>query len=364
MDRRLHNALIAQYATPSVSGDGRAEWDGGVKCVMPSVMLYGAATQDGTPTPDAPIMPVCNDGEFRSIGNTILGTTKLNVNSFGWTQNFDNEFGLGAGYYYHQVRAKPNTTYLFVAPYAAKDVGTMFYTKICKNRSGDGIWIFHADIVDLQNKTGKIKTDDSGYLYIVTTSFYEDRNVLRYFFLTEWDGGQATAPELWAIPGMDIRDEWDAQTGWGVRRCKIVTFDGSESNWKSESYVQPNDKTLITYGSNPHYGVLSNGCYGLCNCMVFDKNGQQKYSFKIRNFNSISFTVPVDKYPEVDAFVSDIAQWAAMGDPLTVVVPAETPVPFYHPPARLTMPGGFGQIIQTSGSVPDCQITAKFLTHS
>ena len=94
MNRDLHHTMTAQYAAPKVSGNGVVRWDGGVKCVLPSVKLCGAAAQDGTPTPDAPVMPVCNDGVFQAHGDTILGTTKLNTLDFGWRKNTDNEFGI------------------------------------------------------------------------------------------------------------------------------------------------------------------------------------------------------------------------------------------------------------------------------
>ena len=98
MNRDLHHTMTAQYAAPKVSGNGVVRWDGGVKCVLPSVKLCGAAAQDGTPTPDAPVMPVCNDGVFQAHGDTILGTTKLNTLDFGWRKNTDNEFGMTDAY--------------------------------------------------------------------------------------------------------------------------------------------------------------------------------------------------------------------------------------------------------------------------
>ena len=71
MNCDLHHTMTAQYAAPKVSGNGVVRWDGGVKCVLPSVKLCGAAAQDGTPTPDAPVMPVCNDGVFQAHGDTM-----------------------------------------------------------------------------------------------------------------------------------------------------------------------------------------------------------------------------------------------------------------------------------------------------
>ena len=65
MNRDLHHTMTAQYAAPKVSGNGVVRWDGGVKCVLPSVKLCGAAAQDGTPTPDAPVMRCAMMAFFR-----------------------------------------------------------------------------------------------------------------------------------------------------------------------------------------------------------------------------------------------------------------------------------------------------------
>ena len=65
--------------------------------------------------------------------------------------------------------------------------------------------------------------------YIVSTGFTSTLNVTRAFWLTEWDGGQAAAPELWAVPGTEYMDEWDAQTGRGVRRCAVIgSYSGEQ----------------------------------------------------------------------------------------------------------------------------------------
>ena len=229
MNRDLHHTMTAQYAAPKVSGNGVVRWDGGVKCVLPSVKLCGAAAQDGTPTPDAPVMPVCNDGVFQAHGDTILGTTKLNTLDFGWRKNTDNEFGMTDAYSYYEIQAKPNATYCFIAPYGVFGQSEGF-TFLCNNRAGSNrAPIYRSSKPEQCHTFGKIITDDTGMLYIVSTGFTSTLNVTRAFWLTEWDGGQAAAPELWAVPGTEYMDEWDAQTGRGVRRCAVIgSYSGEQ----------------------------------------------------------------------------------------------------------------------------------------
>lgn len=258
MDRRLHDCMMAQYATPEVSGDGRAEWNDGVKCVIPSVKLYGAVVQDGTPIPDAPIMPVCNDGIYR-ITNA----------------------------------------------------------------------------------------DDT------------------------WDGGTATAPELWAIPGTNIRDEWDAQTGWGVRRVKKLVLDGTENWLKNKDFGDY--KSFFIEKSK--YDLLYRNYPGICQCFQTREWAPLGGEYFWYATASIGFRIHKsrlgDNYDDlttnaerINSFRAWLAAQSDADTPVTIWYALAKPKPFYYPPARLTMPPGYGQIIQVLGSVPDCPVKAKYLTHA
>lgn len=303
MNRNLHNAMMAQYATPKVSGNGMVSWENGVKCVMPSVKLYGAAVQDGTPTPDAPIMPVCNDGAVKACGRNLLDISKFNLRTGGETvlfsdgvivvQNgspnattlvmFETEFPPGT----YTVSTNgamrvisnsdeiPKATYnafynQYGYPYYTKDIAEIL-TFTLTNPAKFGFVPYGGDsIIYPQIELGTTPTPYTPY----------------------YDGGQARAPELWAIPGTDIRDEWDPQTGLGVRRCAVIeSYDGED----------------ITTPYISSTGELSEGAMVVC------------------------------------------------GIPDTH---------FTSAPVKLTMPNGYGQIIQVSGSVPNCPIEAAYLTHS
>lgn len=319
MDRVAFNAMLAQYATPEVSGDGRVSWDGGVRCVIPSVRLYGKCQQDGTPTPDAPVEIKCNNGVFESCGKNLFdadtfeeialtvstqsikyidGVRCLSFQNWAMPNAKFKDTAIkpnGLASYTLQMRVKPDvdtppsnagTLYVNLVDDDGKKVSKSFdyddgewkTVKItagkfrnCSVRFGYGYQLRWA--VDLESISCYANDAESGY-----TPYY--------------DGGQATAPELYAIPGTEYRDEWDAQTGRGVRRCAII-----------ESYA--GEAITTPYISST--GELSEGA---------------------------------------------------------TVVYGISDTPFYATPARLTMPPGAGQIIQTGGDVADCPVSARYLTHS
>lgn len=301
MDRAAFNAMLAQYATPEVSGNGRVSWDKGVRCVIPEVKLYGKCEQDGTPTPDAPVEIRCNNGVFVARGSNLVDMpdivsqaysvdvksyiqwyidlpvgTAVTVSADAYTPqgaggkasawrivlNDKTRIDLWAGYTNAEKRV--SYTHTKTVDFAISDVSySLWYL-------GYGVGEYDRWA---KNITVNIGDTDLGY-----TPYY--------------DGGQAMAPELYAIPGTEYRDEWDAQTGKGVRRCAII-----------ESYA---GETITTpYISST--GELSDGA-------------------------TVVYGIP--------------------------------DTPFYATPARLTMPPGAGQIIQVGGDVADCPITARYLTHS
>ena len=67
--------------------------------------------------------------------------------------------------------------------------------------------------------------------------------------------------------------------------------------------------------------------------------------------------------PDLDGAKGYLANQYANGTPVTLFATQDSE-PFYIDPARLTQPNGPGQIIQVSGDVADCPITARYLTYS
>ena len=435
MNRQLHDLMMAQYATPKVSGDGLVSWNGGVKCVIPSVKLYGAANQgtmsgsnmlnpalyefesgytkngvtltinddgsitasgtptiasgrimtlylgeyidvlkngetyiengcwfvvkksDGTqtwpgtvtvdtdtmvsirpyfeiylddysngmtryiainkgttrlpwerycggipaPNPGYPIMPVCNDGVVVARGKNLWNDYSAFFNKNYWERH-DNAY----------VSTRTNGTYIYANfPLFEGEAYTLsaYFDEIENDRTkvqirtSDNVISAEAPSTSEVGRVSLTFVPKKSEIYrfcigghstgkMTISRIQLEVGLSATDYTPYWDGGQATSPELWAIPGTDIRDEWDAQTGWGVRRCAVI-----------DSYA--GEQITTPYISST--GELSEGA---------------------------------------------------------MVVYGIPDTPFYTAPARLTQPNGPGQIIQVSGSVPDCPIEANYLTHS
>lgn len=306
MDRRLHDCMIAQYGTPEVSGDGLVSWVGGVKCVMPSVRLYGAAVQEtltGKNLFDADwVVAQYEANNYESVGGYRVvaipmdnGTYTIKVNTpvshIGFAiistnkavnTQYDTAVSLMQQHWANQRTLNIKNGVLYIGEYGVNKLAECVRDAHVQIELG-------STATDYEPYCGGIPAPNPQYpiMPVCNDGVYQLTNADG-----TWDGGQATAPELWAIPGTDIRDEWDAQTGCGVRRCATI-----------ESYA--GEEIATPYISST--GELSEGA-------------------------TVLYGIP--------------------------------DTPFYHPPAKLTQPPGYGQIIQVSGSVPDCPITAKYLTHA
>lgn len=301
MDRTAYSALLAQYAARSVSGEGHVSWDGGVKCVMPSVKLYGKCEQDGTPTPDVPVPAKCNNGTFAVRGSNLAEIPDLISQSYSvsvrsyiqWyidlpvgaavTVSADayTPYDEGGHISAWRIALKDNTLITLWAGYTNAEQRVFYtHTKTVDFTISDvsyTLWYLGAGVGEYdrwaKNITVNIGNADLG-------------------FVPYYDGGTAQAPDLRAIPGTAYRDEWDARTGRGVRRCAVI------ESYAGEGIGTPWISTT---------GELSEGA---------------------------------------------------------MVVYGIPDTPFAATPARLTMPSGPGQIIQTGGDVAECPITARYLTHS
>lgn len=378
MNRQLHDLMVTQYATPKVSGDWLVSWDKGVKCVMPGVKLLGAAEQGGTPTPDTPIMPVCNDGVFAGRGLNLLGITVGNVSFTNCIPNGKSSIKVNiVNSYYASISIN--------RPVGLKN-GTPLTLSCVGNADGTQLTI----VVQGIRENGKSSGEDSSFGNFVTytpVDFVEfERIELRFCrksdrytntdtvitniqlepgdtatpYTPYWDGGRATAPELWAIPGTDIRDEWDAQTGKGIRRVKKLVLDGTEV-WDFSI-----KKYFILHVTDSEKGnVMGSEKLSVCSHFGYKAgtwdNSTIQYGYVANNAVYQFRNLDCETLDDWKAFLS--AQYAA-GAPVAVWYALAEPEPFYHAPARLTQPHGPGQIIQVSGSVPECPIEVNYLTHA
>lgn len=100
MNRATFDAMLAQYTTPTVTGEGAVSWDKGAHCVIPEVQISGKCVQDGTPTPDAPIMPVFSDGTTVECSGSIAVAPRLLAVSDAYCDTWNPQTGKGQHRFY------------------------------------------------------------------------------------------------------------------------------------------------------------------------------------------------------------------------------------------------------------------------
>lgn len=331
MNKPTFDAMVAQYAVKDASGEGAASWDGGVRCVIPEVLVYGKAVQDGTPTPDVPVMPEFSAGtEVVSRGKNladIYGFSAGSIERPGAAMTTSNKFGTIISTT-EVVNAIAVQQSMSPRPDDPGHSGNGFFMVGVDNYFENGeIVTISFDLEVIENPLGvdTISVGSNGVSFGVKSAIggrvrskvvwlnYKER---KYIEIRLWgisgvfsnfqieygttatpyapyfDGGSATAPELLAIPGTEYRDEWDAQTGKGVRRCAVI------ASYAGEHIGTP-------YISST--GKLSEGAY-------------------------VVYGIP--------------------------------DTPFQTDPQPLIAPKGTGHIMQVGGNLDGCPITAKYVTHS
>lgn len=403
MDRTAYNALLAQYTTRSVSGNGRVSWDGGVKCVMPSVKLYGKCGQETLtgknlwttdaeyPIKSGSIDSVLYDtetqtyeipaGDSMSISQSIYtlpepipaGTT-VTIKAFFDSGQISGTISFGG---YHS--GTPRSWQGAIEFARGTDLAGKTYTEtFVTTDTVTDFWVFlysTAVVTEairwrMMYVIGDSAGDYEPYTGGQTMPSPALPSPVRCnngtFRATDaegvYDGGTVQAPELLAIPGTAYRDEWDAQTGRGVRHIKEYIFTGDESSWAINAYAQArgiNAYQLYYFDPAPRQSAA------LCTYFAV-----RDWADGIVTDNNILYIIPnngvvikTDGVQTLEDFCDMLKSRYAAGDPVRLLYCMDQQ-PFASAPARLTMPSGPGQIIQTGGDVADCPITARYLTHS
>ena len=532
MDRVAFDAMLAQYATPEVSGDGRVSWENGVRCVMPSVKLYGKCQQDTltgknlfdpnaeavmdgsyygykqyfslpkpftlsislkpgkalptnsslgyivkqtedssnvanwlvlngeinseydcklviketnyymemigmyppsslpsfldalniqielgsvatayepycggipAPNPSYPIMPVCNDGVVKSIGENLWDkngvvnktfnglttslikrldngdvsvSTDLGKNIFG--QNVSEKITPGKSYTLSCVIVSNDSNFDISMGYDSYKDGSRYVRYAKKENPLPGERIVYSFTLPEGLTNVCFGVSINGFADEGTKFVYRDMMLVEGKYTEEtmpsytpyYDGGQATAPGLMVAVDGSCQSTFDTQTGkltdwWWPE----IVLDGSE------------DEKWVAYTSSAFVGfrtgitalpekMLRNAYW--CNMLI--PSAKQFTSTKPHLWCGVNTPVlfalasPTVGFPYYDETLDDfgLADWKAhlAEHPLHLWVARNEPLITYATPAKLTMPPGAGQIIQTGGDVADCPISAKFLTHS
>lgn len=354
MNKPTFDAMVAQYAVQEASGEGAASWDGGVRCVLPEVLVYGKAVQDGTPTPDAPVMP-----EFSS-GTTVVSRGKNLIKypyyhqsgrvHHGITFTVRSDRGIA-------VQGTVTGSAYFILMEGC-DFGEVYISSISSESGTNGLYTTNKGLVyDPTNRTLSLQIWEG----VVADEIYYPQievGTTATPYVPYHDGGTAVAPELLAIPGTEYRDEWNPQTGKGVRRVgKLVLDDGMEIYVANGTYpyfylgpISPAIKGngIYSHGLYDHRGVET----------VFPDAAAGVYESGWARLRG----------PEHITTVGDFKDWLAAqyaaGTPVTVWYALAEPIEFQTAPAPLIAPKGTGHIMQVGGNLDGCPITAKYVTHS
>ena len=410
--------MLAQYAVKEASGEGAVSWDNGVRCVLPEVTIYGKAIQNGTPTPDAPVMPEFSAGtEVVSRGENLLdvvgndwfsamdlldgkdvGSVSIRYAEDGMTFMYcSNRFPATNAYTLSAFAENERFTPRLLCRLVSRDGAVL--TTGCTGRYNAVFNGFFADS-PTGSYTFAISNTDAAYCQFGVGSPNEpsltvgetvtlhniqlELGTTATPYTTYFDGGTATAPELLAIPGTEYRDEWNPQTGRGVRRLHKFVMDGTDhrcfagvhNTIPTDVFVVGTNIVLSPSTSGEPYG-LTDVNYVVCNyfpCVLSYYNNNvgafrhaNKYYGLVAKFPYSMFGITKGEKTD-EELLALVNAWLveknAEGNPLYYYYVMETPEEFQTEPQPLIQPKGTGQIIQTGGSLDGCPVSAKVVTHS
>lgn len=244
------------------SGNGFVSIENGIDYDVPSVKFYGTCQQYGTPTPDNPIPVTCNNAVWHLCGknlfnDAILAEWGCKKNGNIWVvpdsnllyhkyfyTNSNNDkrrvaiqykincFGENSPFYLnvhytgttiYDVRRNDTTELTFVSGVTAIDKTINFI------RGSYGSRGYNFQIAELQLEYGSVATAFEPY--------YDGGTV---------DLSQLPDGGLYAVG--NARDEWDAATGNGVRRCGVInSYTGEDvgDNWLSSTGALTTGATVV-----------------------------------------------------------------------------------------------------------------------
>lgn len=323
MDRTAYNALLAQYRVRELTGDGAVNWEDGVHCVIPEVKLLGKCGQDGTPTPETPVEIKCNNGTFMSNGQNIFDAntfTQELLSIEGSSQatidgrNCVRFYNWGAHRYgaFIPFHGKKNTQYT----------------------------------IQLSVKADGIPTDGSGTLD--AHIYYEDGTDLYMFSLRaknaqDWTTFTRTTDASKTISYLTL--SYGTAWYWYIDVGSISMVEGS--------YIADTMPPYAPYfdGGTAHAPDL----YGIPGTDYRDEWSPQ-------TGRGVRRCAIIESYAGETITTPYISSTGELSDGATVIYGIPD-TPFYATPARLIMPSGYGQIIQTGGDVADCPLAVRWLGH-
>lgn len=402
MSRLFHHALTSQYKISEAHGEGKLTYVSAANCITPEVVIYGKCIQNGTPTPDTPIIIEANNNQykchgknmFRSENNVDMSTTVCGLKcTYIASSGIITIKGSVTG-----VSSYTNTTYHafdVMKRHSEKiidDGYTTLYSEILSKEAYELTGHIRAVVyspssnkimtnVILDEVSTTLNTNDNYscgfYISIPLNSTDEGKKVdvsFRVMYVEGqytadtippyepyFNGGIITVPELYSVG--DVRDEYYPKSGKIVRRCKKLVFETLK--FSPVSVYTLSGRNGISIG-NILDGSYTSGA-GICShesVIGFDTTSPRilrfgannRYIYWIGILDALGMTTR-------DEFVTWIDEQNAAGTPLTVVYALNEPVVEYVAPIKLTSKRGANSITE-SGSMSGTEIDVKYLAHS
>lgn len=394
--------MLAQYTTPTVTGEGAVSWDKGAHCVIPSVEIMGKCVQDGTPTPDAPIEPVFSAGTTMKLCGSNLAdipdieTTEYAVDMKPYLQ------------WYIDLPVGTNITVSADCYVGTTGGGTRGWAIVFNDGSAtDWLFVFpktaELERISFQftkKKMFSLSDVARSNLYMAdgTTSHVvknitvnigdKDLGYTPYF-----DGGTAAFNgQLLSIPKAGIADTYNPVTGIITKRAQKMVMDGGDGHKFTDTAFYTDSVFLVkTYNvvgrSTGYPEAATNGDCGLSELMArsvvcnFFESAPNLSSYQSKpvctrgrdQYSGLFAFFPYEMFGVEKGITNDealvlannwLAERAAEGNPLWYAYVMRTPEFITVDPIQLIQPHGTGSIIQTGGTVDSCPITVKCVAHS
>lgn len=321
-----------------------------------------------SPNPDYP-----QDVRNNDMTYTILGKNLLSNNPDNWMINQTIYWGADAATSVMfrddnksavlEINALPNTKYTFINI----DTNNYWISRIveCDDKGlGYVNYVFYTSIS--LNKPNYVFTtsENTTKLYIqlwtvpinevypdITNTFISNNPIMLALgsindedYEPYHNGGSVTAPELYAIG--DVRDEWDAVTGKGIRRIKKIVLTGNSAwgDYNSDmGFHSGNCLDDIYFKQNGHCNFLR----------VITKEERFQNGVVIGSNNNILYCIKSQFY---DSSLPDkgLSNWKAYlnENPMEVYYVTKHPEEFTTEPApQITTPDGYAQLLPAGDGI-------------
>lgn len=158
-----------------------------------------------------------------------------------------------------------------------------------------------------------------------------------------YNGGSATAPELYAIG--DVRDEWDAVTGHGIRRIKQKILTGDEY-WRLEYSSDSKIEMFINViGKKLGYFNI------LCNSFLIGTSAVLPVNSIYGRDDNSAISVCTNIVKSLDEWKSYLMSRYNSGNPIILYYEIQNIENFTATPSQLTTPDGYAQMLPSGDGV-------------